>query len=417
MPGFRGRDTTFLAVASALSGLLAYAFFSVVTRTLGAAPAAPVAVLWTYWSASAAVLTFPIQHWIARTVAAEGGEAGIRRALPRVSALVVLGAALAGAAAWLVRDQLFHSDGWVFPLLIALVTVGSGFIGVIRGQLSARHRFHAVGAALIGENAVRCVAAGALATAGVSAPGAYGLALGLGPLIGLAWPSCLRLASSGVASAATSSIAFLSGIASGSLLSQLVLTGGPVVLSLLGGAPSEVTALFATLALFRAPYTLSIGVVSQVTGYLTALAHQGRQDILRRLRRALALGAVAGAALGFALGWLIGPTLVTTVFGSGVDLPPLETGLAAAGSAVAVANLLAILGLVARGRGGAVLRSWVVGSIVGASVLLLDLDLVTCVLVAFVTAEAVAFVAMAVHESRTATETIATEGRRRPKPV
>jgi hypothetical protein len=59
-----------------------------------------------------------------------------------------------------------------------------------------------------------------VAVAGVHEPAAYGLALGLGSLL---------------------------------------------------GAPNEVTALFAALALFRAPYTLGIGVVSQVTGYITAL--------------------------------------------------------------------------------------------------------------------------------------------------
>ena len=46
--------------------MLAYVFFAAVTRALGAEAAAPVAVLWAWWSFAGAALTFPLQHWIAR---------------------------------------------------------------------------------------------------------------------------------------------------------------------------------------------------------------------------------------------------------------------------------------------------------------------------------------------------------------
>ena len=59
------RDTSALAVGSATSGLLAYVFFAIVTRALGSEGAAPLSVLWAYWSFAGAALTIPIQHWIA----------------------------------------------------------------------------------------------------------------------------------------------------------------------------------------------------------------------------------------------------------------------------------------------------------------------------------------------------------------
>ncbi len=61
----------------------------------------------------------------------------------------------------------------------------------------------------------------------------------------------------------------------GQLLGQVVLTGGPVLLAAAGGAPAEVTALFAGLALFRAPYTLALGLVSQLTERLTGAGGPG----------------------------------------------------------------------------------------------------------------------------------------------
>ena len=70
----RARGPTALAAGSLTSGVLAYVFFAISTRALGAEAAAPVSVLWTYWSFAAAALTFPLQHWITRSVAAHVGE-------------------------------------------------------------------------------------------------------------------------------------------------------------------------------------------------------------------------------------------------------------------------------------------------------------------------------------------------------
>ena len=73
------RAASGLAAGSVLAGVLAYAFFAASTRALGAADAAPVAVLWSYWGFAAAGLTFPVQHWITRT-AATAGEYAVRAA-------------------------------------------------------------------------------------------------------------------------------------------------------------------------------------------------------------------------------------------------------------------------------------------------------------------------------------------------
>ena len=43
-----------------------------------------------------------------------------------------------------------------------------------------------------------------------------------------------------------------------------------VLLALTGGSATHVTALFAALALFRAPYMIALGVMPQLTSRLTA---------------------------------------------------------------------------------------------------------------------------------------------------
>ncbi len=94
------------------------------------------------------------------------GEGAVRRALPAVAGFSSSGSRLVvTVTSWLARDLLFHDDGLAFPLLAGAVALGSGVLGVVRGILTARRRFLAVGVGLVTENALRCLAAVALIAA------------------------------------------------------------------------------------------------------------------------------------------------------------------------------------------------------------------------------------------------------------
>ncbi|MEJ7795427.1 MAG: hypothetical protein WKF50_07740 [Nocardioides sp.] len=353
------RDTTLLAVGSLVSGLLAYVFFALVTRTLGAGPAAPVAVLWAWWSFAGAAITFPVQHWISRTAALEGGEAAVRRGLPRVTVAVTGASAAAGAVAWLASDRLFGPDGEWFPLLVVGVGFGCGVLGLVRGTLSGRHQFVAVGIGLVVENGLRCLVAVALIIAGSESPTAYGVALVIGGAAALLWPAALVPRRTGAGGLGTP-LAFVSGASAGQLLAQVTLTGGPVLLAAVNGAPAQVTALFAALALFRAPYTFALGLVSALTGRLTRLVEAGQHDALRHIREGLIVATLATAGLGGLGGAWLGPDVMELVFGEGVSLDRGNTALVAIGSVFALATLVLTVGLLARGRTVAVARTWLV---------------------------------------------------------
>jgi O-antigen/teichoic acid export membrane protein len=385
------RDTSALAVGSVVSGLLAYVFFALVTRALGPEPAAPVSVLWAWWSFAGAALTFPLQHWITRSVTVHEGEAAVRRALAGVVLVVVLVGVVAGVVSWLARDLLFHLSGVEFPLLVVAVALGSGAMGVVRGLLAARRRFPALGAALVAENALRCVAALVLITAGVTDPVAYGVALVAGYAAIVFWPSTFRIGGSG-RDDAESPLAFVTGASVGQLLGQAVLTGGPVLLAAAGGAPAEVTALFAGLALFRAPYTLALGLVSQLTERLTRLVVQGHREALRRFRAVVVATTLATAMVGAAIGAWAGPPLMELIFGDGVRLPGELTLLIAVGTVFALANLVLTVTALARGRTAALVRGWLVAAVPGALVFwLLPASALDRTTWAFAVVEAVAF--------------------------
>ena len=356
----RKRDTAALAVGSAVSGILAYVVFAITTRTLGPVEAAPVTVLWTYWSFSSAALTFPLQHWIASTVALHG-EGAVRRTLPRLSLVVAATSVAIAALAWVGREQLFNREDIWFPAMVALVTVGSALVGVARGGLTAQERFASVGWSFVAENGVRCVAAGALALAGSDSAVAYGLCLLAGHLTAFVWPAAMVFAREHTATVASRALAFLSGSGLAQILAQIVLTGGPVLLALGGGTPGEVTALFAALALFRAPYILALGLVSQLTGIVTRLMSRGDEVAIRRIRVRILGATTALAALTGLLGLLLGPAVMRLVFGERLEFPAAEAAIVGIACIVAVGNLVSSVTLMARNRPRATVRAWLVG--------------------------------------------------------
>jgi O-antigen/teichoic acid export membrane protein len=400
----RLRDTQALAVGSATGGVLAYIFFVMATRSLGASAAAPVSVLWTYWSFSAAALTFPVQHWIARSVAAHKSEGAVYVALPRVAVAVGVAGLVSGVLAWLGRDSLFHRGDVWFPLLVVWVTVGSGFIGVVRGGLSARLRFSSVAWALVADNALRCLAATALIVVGAHASLSFGVCLALGSLVGFLWPSSFRFSAQGADGDHDSPLAFLGAAAGGQLIGQAILTGGPVLLALSGGSAREVTGLFAALALFRAPYTLALGLVSQLTGRLTTLVVEHQHDSLRRVRLAI-LGSTGGVVvIAAGLGAVVGPWLLPIIFGAHVKIDWLPSMLVAVGSALALANLVITISIMAQSRSHAIARAWGLALLGGAVMFAVSWDAPlgrTCW--TFLVSEALAFVALAVEELRGST--------------
>ena len=402
MPG-RTRNPTVLAAGSLTSGILAYGFFAVSTRALGAELAAPVSVLWTYWSFAAACLTFPLQHWIARTVAAQDGEGSVRAAMSRVVALIAVASIGVGALSWLGREQLFHRDDIWFPVLVAVTTVGSGFIGVVRGGLAARHQFGSLAMTMVADNGLRCASAVVLMIAGVDDSLAYGACLAFAGVVGLCWPQSFRFVRDDDEASTESALRFIGGAAGGQLIGQAVLTGGPVALALAGGAPADVTALFAGLALFRAPYTLAIGLVAALTGRLTKLVVTGQTAQLRKFRLGVLVGTAFTVVVAAVIGEAIGPWLLELIFGGGVKLDNFACLLVAVGSAFALANLVVTVSIMALDRSGVIARSWiiaVVGGAIGYVVAGAETDALMQVCWAFVTAEALAFAVLAFEEHR-----------------
>jgi O-antigen/teichoic acid export membrane protein len=384
-----------------LTGLLAYVFFALANRSLGPAAASPVSVLWSYWAAAAAVLTFPVQHWIIRRFTGDGHEEIVARTVPRLTVLVLTLSLASGAAAYVFREQLFHDVGPTFPAMVTGVSLGSYLMGVVRGVLSGRGRYMATAASLVGENLVRVVCAALAALAGLG-PVAFGAAMVVGPLCGLVWTSSLRLRTDrGGASARPDSLALVSGVAGGSLMGQLVLTGAPVVLAALGGAPAAVTSLFLVLSVWRAPYLVAMGVTPQLTTLLTRMRVDGPLTRVARVARVTVLLVLAASAVAALVAVTVLQPLVSLAFGAGVELPrALLVGLGV-GTVVALGNLVLLLVLLALGRSRIAAGAWL-GALAAAGVWLAvgGLPPSADVVSAFVIAEGTAFILLVAATER-----------------
>jgi hypothetical protein len=300
-----------------------------------------------------------------------------------------------GVVTLALHDDLFGDDALVYPVAAGAITAGAAVMGLLRGGLAGRGRFLATATALGGENVVR-FALGLVVVAVGASEGWYGLAIVGGVLVVLAWPDALRF--EGPAPADVSPLAFLGNVAGGTVIAQSVLTGGPVVLSLVGGTRAEVTSLFTALALFRAPYIVALGLAIRVTAHLTDLAAARRWDALDRIRRRTALASVGIMAVGGAAAAALGPWVLQLIFGDEVDLTRLECAGLAVGSLAALATLGLTLVQMTHGAGRRVLQAWATALAVGVvtMVALLPVDPLPRVVAAFLASELTAFALMAV---------------------
>jgi O-antigen/teichoic acid export membrane protein len=382
-----------LLAGSLANGLAAYGFIALGTRGLGPEGFAPVAIVWVFWAFSAALLTFPIQHWVIRQMALDGHSGGVRAAVGRVALLAGTVAAGEGLAALAAGRRLFGEASWVWPVCVAGVAVGAGFMGLVRGVLAGSGRYRAAAVAIGGENLVR-LAAGAALLAAARDPRLLAAALVSGPLIAVLWPGVLRLdpvagprPPTGLVGAAGLSV----------LLAQIVLNGGPPLVAVLGGADAEVTALFSALALFRAPYLVALGLTVRVTAPLTRRVEEQGRHSLRKPALATAGATVALGAAAFGLAWPLGPPLIRGLFGEGTAPSGPVAGAAAAGCVLALGGLALTVVLIAAAARRVLVLSWVAAAAAGAVVLAVTQSLEPSgrVVAAFCAAEAVAVAAAA----------------------
>ena len=349
-----------------VNGLAAYAFITLASRDLGPEAYTPVGLLWALSFLLGPGFFQPLEQEVARIVAARSD----RRIGPVVRTAGCVGASMVGLLGVLalllgdrIRHELFDGHGLLLVGLL-LVLVGLGIGHLVRGVLAGLGRFGGYGRYFIGDGLGRLVVALVLvATAG--GIGAYGLAVGLAPFIGvaLALAGQRELSLEGPAEPVGAFSRALGALLVASVATALVLNMSPLAVEVLAGPDQadDPGRFLNALLIARVPLFFFQAVQASLLPRLSALVGAGRFDELVHVFRRL-LGLVVGiGGVAVAVCALFGARIVELAFGADFAVERQDMVLLAGSSAVLMVALSFAQALMACRAQGRMALAWVLG--------------------------------------------------------
>ena len=349
-----------------VNGLAAYAFITLASRDLGPEAYTPVGLLWALSFLLGPGFFQPLEQEVARIVAARSD----RRIGPVVRTAGCVGASMVGLLGVLalllgdrIRHDLFDGHGLLLVGLI-LVLVGLGIGHLVRGVLAGLGRFGGYARYFIGDGLGRLVVALVLvATAG--GVGAYGLAVGLAPFIGVALALAGQRERSleGPAEPVGAFSRALGALLVASVATALVLNMSPLAVEVLAGPDQadDPGRFLNALLIARVPLFFFQAVQASLLPRLSALVGAGRFDeLVHVFRRLLGLvGGIGGGAV--AVCALFGARIVELAFGADFAVERQDMVLLAGSSAVLMVALSFAQALMACRAQGRMALAWVLG--------------------------------------------------------
>ncbi len=363
-----------------VNGLAAYAFITLASRDLGPEAYTPVGLLWALSFLLGPGFFQPLEQEVARIVAARPGN----RIGPVVRTAGWVGASMVGLLAALalllgdrIRHDLFDGHGLlVVGLLLVLVGLGIGHL--VRGVLAGLGRFGGYARYFIGDGVGRLVIVLVL-VATVGGVGAYGLAVGLAPFIGvvLALVGQRELSLEGPAEPAGAFSRALGALLVASVATALVLNVSPLAVEVLAGPDQadDPGRFLNALLIARVPLFFFQAVQASLLPRLSALVGAGRFDeLVHVFRRLLGLVIVIGG-VAVAVCAVFGARIVEFAFGADFAVERQDMVLLAGSSAVLMVALSFAQALMACRAQGRMALAWVLGLAVFPLVVALGDDL------------------------------------------
>jgi len=388
--------TWMIALGAVVASIGAYAFQIVGGRSLGDEGFAPVAIVWTIGFLVYTIVMLPVEQMTTRTVTLKAGAALEPHSRRQIAVTLTLGGA-AGVAIAAVGTGRFFEGRSVFIVAMALLMFSRALMTIARGVMAGRRRFHAYGTSMMLE-AFALTGLGILFAAIGTDSFWFGMSLGAAPLtMLLVRPYLVRSDPERIATELEPQTGSLQMLVIAAALSQLILAGGPLVVSIIGGTAAEVSIYFFTFTLLRGPITASYGLATRFLAAMTTSLSDGKPAVLHSWATRLgALGAVVAVTAGV-VGYYILPAIIEILYGSEFRPSALVGGLGAAGAVAALATHFVTQILIARGKTRDLAAGWLVGAAVAAVVLaVVDGDPLTRVAWAFTAGELTAFAAISV---------------------
>ena len=344
-----------VGIALLIAGIATYAFFKIGNVAVGGDKAfAPITALWFATFALAPGFFLPLEQELGRALAH-------RRALgqgtaPVVKKVVQLGVALtisvvaviAIASPWIA--EIYFGGNWFMVVALVLAFASYAPAHLARGICSGNGRFRSYAVIMGSDGAIRIVLCIALAIIGVTAVGAYGLAVAIAPLFAVAFVYKRgQLANDDGPPASWSEVTpNLGWLLLGSVFAASLLNAGPIAASLLANDDQDVlvTQFGQGVLLARIPLFLFQAVQAALLPRLSRLAAQGELDEFRSGLKRLMMVVLVVGVVGTTGAFLVGPWALEVVFDA--DLTGRTLALLAFSSAcymVALATAQAVIAL------------------------------------------------------------------------
>jgi O-antigen/teichoic acid export membrane protein len=365
-----------VGIALLIAGVATYAFFKVGTVAVGGTEEfAPIASMWFAVFALAPGFFLPLEQELGRALSHrravdEGGR-------PIVVKVVRLGAILMAvvtvvilmASPW-ISSSLFQGD-WF--MVVALVAAFAAYAPahMARGVCSGSGRFTEYAIVLGSDGIVRIILCVALAVIGVTATGAYGLAIAISPLFAVAYVyrrGALRTEPGPTAewSEVTPNLGWL---LIGSVCAAGLLNAGPITASLLSSDEenSLVSEFSYGVLLARIPLFLFQAVQAALLPRLSRQAARGEFAEFRSGFKRLMMVVVAVGVVGTAGAFVLGPWALRIVYDA--DLSGRTLAMLSLSSAVYMLALATAQAVIALQGHALVALGWatgVVGFVLGA---------------------------------------------------
>jgi O-antigen/teichoic acid export membrane protein len=357
-----------VGVALLIAGFATYAFFKVGTVAVGGDDAfAPIASLWFATFALAPGFFLPLEQELGRALShrraiGEGGHPVVRKVVTLGLALVALVTIVILLISPLLATSYFDGNWFMVVALIAAFAAYAP-AHMARGVCSGSGRFREYALIMGSDGIVRIVLCVLLTVVGVTAVGAYGMAIAIAPLFAVAYVyqrGALKTDPGPPAewSEVTPNLGWLLG---GSVCAAALLNAGPITASLMVGDGEEglVTAFSYGVLLSRIPLFLFQAVQAALLPRLSRQAARGEFHEFRSGFRRLIYVVVAVGVLGTIGAFVLGPFALELVYDA--DLSGRTLAMLTLSSAMYMLALATAQGVIALQGHALVAVGWAVG--------------------------------------------------------
>jgi O-antigen/teichoic acid export membrane protein len=344
-----------VGLALLIAGVATYAFFKIGNVAVGGDEAfAPITSLWFATFALAPGFFLPLEQELGRALAhrralGQGTAPVVKKVIQRgVGLTLSVVAVIAITSSWIAES--YFDGNWFMVVALVLAFASYAPAHLARGICSGNSRFRSYAVIMGSDGVIRIALCVALAIVGVSAVGAYGLAVAVAPLFAVAYVYKRgQLSNDDGPPASWSEVTpNLGWLLLGSVFAASLLNAGPIAASLLAADDQDVlvTQFGQGVLLARIPLFLFQAVQAALLPRLSRLAAQGELNEFRNGLKRLMLVVLAVGVVGTTSAFLIGPWALEVVFDA--DLTGRTLALLAFSSAcymVALATAQAVIAL------------------------------------------------------------------------